>query len=187
MTLFLIGLVIFFGTHAFTTLARGPRDAMVAKLGANGYKGLYAIVALAGFAMIVVGWREASVAAVYTPPYFLRHLTLGLMLFAMILLVAAYAPPGRIAAATKHPMLAGVKVWAFAHLLANGELRSVILFGAFLAYAVIARIALKKRDAPIRTAGPIINDAIAVSIGLGAYVAIYLWLHPYIAGVAISF
>ena len=183
MTLFILGLIVFFGAHLFTGLARGARMQLIEKLGANPYKGLYSLVSLAGFILIIVGWRGADASVLYTPPVILKHLTLLLMLPALALLAAAYLPAGRIAAMTKHPMLAGVKIWAFAHLLTNGEVRSVLLFGSFLAYAVIARIAAKKRDAPVREAGPAINDAIAVGAGVAAYIAIAFFAHRYIAGV----
>lgn len=181
--LMIIGMLIFFGAHLFTALFRDARAAIIGRLGENGYKGLYSIVSLAGFALIVIGWGDADIRALYSPPAFMRHVSFLLMLFSIILLAAAYAPAGRIAYAVKHPMLAGVKVWAFAHLLVNGEVRSVVLFGAFLAYAVIDRIAVKRRNAPVREAGPVTNDLIAVVIGLIAYAAILFYLHPYIAGV----
>jgi uncharacterized membrane protein len=105
------------------------------------------------------------------------------MLVALIILASAYVPRGRIVAAVKHPMLTSVKIWAFAHLLANGEVRSVLLFGAFLAYAAINRIALKKRGEATPTAGPAANDLIAILAGAALWTAIYFLLHPYIAGV----
>lgn len=185
MAVFLAGLIIFFGSHLFTAWAQGPRDALVAHLGEGGYKGIYSLVALAGFVLIVMCWSDASAASLYVTPYWLRHVTYLLMLIALVLLAAAYLPAGKIAAATKHPMLAGVKVWAFAHLLVNGEVRSVILFGAFLAYAVIDRIAVKRRAAPTRAAGPIQNDVIAIVVGAAAYGVIAFWGHRYIAGVGL--
>lgn len=185
MALFLSGLAIFFGSHLFTALARGPREALVKKLGAGPYKGLYSLVSLAGFALIVVGWRGADASTVYAPPEGGRHIAYLLTLFAFVMLAAAYAPAGKIAAAIKHPMLAGVKAWAFAHLLVNGELRSVILFGAFLAYGVIDRIAVKRRGDNGPAPGPWRNDVIAVVAGVAAWLAVYLFLHPYIAGVAL--
>jgi uncharacterized membrane protein len=186
MTLFIAGIVVFFGTHLFTAFMRDKRDKLVAKFGGNGYRGLYSLIAIAGFVMIVMGWRNADASILYSTPAFMRHITYGLMLIAIILLVAAYAPAGRITHAVKHPMLAGVKVWAFAHLLVNGEVRSVILFGAFLAFAVADRIAVKRRSAPIRDAGPARNDVIAVAIGGAAYALIIFFLHRYIAGVSLT-
>lgn len=185
MTLFILGLLIFFGTHLWTALARKGREGLIAKLGAGPYKGLYSLAAIAGFALIVIGWRGADTSVVYAPPAFLTHVTYLLVLLALILLAAAYLPAGKIAAAAKHPMLAGVKLWAFGHLLVNGEVRSIMLFGAFLAYGVIDRIAVKKRNEPTPKAGPISNDLIAVAVGVGAWAAIYFFLHPFIAGVAL--
>ncbi|PQA86837.1 NnrU family protein [Hyphococcus luteus] len=185
MTLFLVGLIIFFGAHLFTGLARGARGALVAKLGEMPYKGLYSLVSLAGFVLIIIGWKTADASVLYVTPAWTRHITYLLVLIAFILLAAAYLPAGKIAAAAKHPMLAGVKLWAFAHLLVNGEVRSVILFGAFLAYGVIDRIAVKKRGETGRAAGPVMNDGLAVVVGAGAYAAIAFWAHKYIAGVAL--
>jgi uncharacterized membrane protein len=103
----------------------------------------------------------------------------------MILLAAAYLPKGKIAAAVKHPMLAGVKAWALAHLLVNGDVRSVLLFGSFLAYGVIDRIMVKRRGASTPAPGPVRNDLIAVVAGVAVWAAIYFHLHRYIAGVAL--
>ena len=186
MLILIAGLVVFFAAHYFTAVARSARDGLAQRLGEGPYKGAFALVSLAGFALIILGWRSADASLVYSPPAFLRHATLALMPFATILIVAAYAPAGRIAAAAKHPMLAAVKIWAFAHLLSNGELRSVLLFGAFLVFAVVDRIALKRRGAATPTPGPILNDGIAVVAGLAVYAAIYLWAHRWIAGVPLS-
>ena len=186
MALLIIGLAVFIGVHLFTALARDARGKMIARIGEQGFKGLFSLLSLAGLVIIILGWRSADPTVLYTPPHWLRHLTLGLMLFAIILLVAAYAPSGRIAAAVKHPMLAAVKIWAFAHLLSNGEVRSALLFGSLLAFAVIDRIAVKRRNAPVPIAGPVRNDMIAVVVGLGVYVVIYLWAHRWIAGVPLS-
>lgn len=185
MTLFLLGLVIFFGAHLFTAIARGARARLVAKLGEGPYKGLYSLVSLAGFVLIIIGWRTADASVLYATPAWTRHIVYLLVLLAFILLAAAYLPAGKIAAAAKHPMLAGVKLWAFSHLLVNGEVRSVILFGAFLAYAVIDRIAVKKRGEKGRAAGPVRNDAIAVAIGVAGFAAVAFYGHRYIAGVAL--
>jgi uncharacterized membrane protein len=185
MTVFILGLLIFFGAHLFTALARGARASMVAKLGEGPYKGLYSLVSLAGFVLIVIGWRGADAGLLYVAPPWARHITYVLVLIAFVLLAAAYLPAGRIAAAAKHPMLAGVKIWALAHLLVNGEVRSVILFGSFLAYAVIDRIAVKKRGETGRAAGPLRNDILAIVAGAAFYAAVAFWAHKYIAGVAL--
>ena len=185
--MFLGGLFLFFSIHGFAALFRGARGAVIARLGEGPYKGVYTLIAAAGLTLIVFGWPRADTSLLYAPPYVLRHATNLLMLFAMILLVAAYAPAGRIAAAVKHPMLAGVKTWALAHLLANGEVRSVLLFGAFLVFAVVDRIAVKRRGAPVRAAGPLKNDVIVVIIGVALYAAVVFYLHRFIAGVPIVF
>lgn len=189
MMYFILGLILFFATHFFTAFARGPRQGVIDRLGAMGYKGAYSLLSIAGFALIVIGWPAADATALYTPPAFLRHVTYLLTLVAMILVASAYLPSGAIASATKHPMVAGVKVWAFAHLLSNGEIRSVILFGLFLAYGVLDRIALKRRGGatPVRPAGGrgLINDGLAVVAGVALWAAIFGFLHPVIAGVAL--
>jgi uncharacterized membrane protein len=146
MTLLILGLVIFLGIHSVAIVAPSWRDAQVVQRGAGAWKGIYSAVSLAGLVLIVVGYGMARQAPVvlYTPPTALRHVALLLMLPVFPLLFAAYLP-GRIRAAAKHPMLAAVKFWALAHLLANGTLAAVLLFGAFLAWAVADRIAVGRR------------------------------------------
>lgn len=185
MTFFLLGLVIFFGTHLWTALARGGRARMIKALGPGPYKGLYSLLSIIGFVLIVIGWKGADASVVYATPPRTRHLAFLLMLVALIALASAYLPKGRIAATLKHPMLAGVKFWALAHLLVNGEVRSIILFGSFLLYAVIDRIAVKRRGEPTPAPGPLQNDLIAGLVGAAAFAAIYFFLHPYIAGVSL--
>ena len=185
MTLFILGLLIFFGLHLCTGLARGLRAGMISKMGAGAYKWLFSLGSLIGFALIIVGWRGADASVLYATPLWLRHITYLLVLIAFILLAASQLPAGKIAAATKHPMLAAVKLWAFAHLLVNGEVRSVLLFGSFLAFGVIDRIAVKKRGDTGRAAGPVMNDVIAVIVGVAAYAAVALYGHEYIAGIAL--
>ena len=187
MLMFLGGLFLFFSIPGIAALFRRGRGAVIAKIGEGPYKGVYSLIAIAGLTLIVLGWPRADASLLYAPPLFLRHATNLLMLVSVILFVAAYAPAGRIAAAVKHPMLAGVKMWAFAHLLANGEVRSVLLFGAFLIFAVVDRIAVKRRNAPVRAAGPVKNDVIVIIVGLAFYAAIVFYLHRYIAGVPIVF
>lgn len=187
MTYLILGIIIFFGAHLFSAFrSRAPGKDLKVKLGYGPYMGLYSLVSAVGLGLMIWGFGAARPAPIlYTPPTGLAHLNLALMLPAMILLAAAYLPTGRIKKAVKHPMLAAVKIWALGHLLANGELNSVLLFGSFLAYGVIDRIAVKKRgdngpgpDAPVSAMG----DIGAVVIGAGAYVAILLWLHPILFG-----
>lgn len=183
MPLFILGLIVFFGTHLYTAIARESRERLIGRLGKGPYKGLYSLASIAGFALIVVGWRSADASVVYATPDWMRHVAQVLMLASLVLLVAAYAPKGKIAAAAKHPMLLGVKLWAVAHLLVNGEVRSIILFGSFLAYAALDRVVVKRRGEPTPAEGPLRNDAVAVVAGAVLWAAIYFSLHRYIAGV----
>src|SRR5450432_4612721 len=153
------GLALFLGVHTLTT-QRGLRARAIASLGEGGYKICYALASLAGLVLIVWGfaqYRATGWIDVWYPPKALKHVAVALMLPAVILVVAAYIR-GRIYTTLKHPMLAGVKLWALAHLLANGDLGSIILFGSFLTWAVFDRISLKRRpDAggpPIPVGGP---------------------------------
>lgn len=190
MTYLILGLIIFFGAHLFTTFrSREPGKDIKAKLGYGPYMGLYSLVSIVGFVLICWGFgatRDAG--SLYMAPSWGRHVNLALMLPALILLVASQMPTGLIKKAVKHPMLIAVKLWAFGHLLANGEVNSVILFASFLAYAVIDRIAVKKRgdNGPAKeAASSVVSDITAVIVGAGLYVAILIWLHPILFGVAI--
>lgn len=187
--LLILGLVVFLGVHTLTTL-RDTRAALIGRVGESGYKGLYSLVSFAGLALIVWGYaryRATGWIDVWYPPVAFRHITLLLMLPAVILVVASYIR-GRIYTTLKHPMLAGIKLWAAAHLLANGDLGSIILFGSFLAWAVYDRISLKHRPdagAPPLPVGGAANDAIAVAVGVVAYLALAFAFHPLVIGVPV--
>jgi uncharacterized membrane protein len=151
------------------------------------WQGLYSLIAIAGFVLIVYGYGLArqDPTILFTPPVWLRHVSMLLLVFVFPLLLAAYMP-GRIQKAIKHPMLAATKIWAFSHLLANGTLTDAVLFGAFLAWAVVDRISMKRRTPlPVPTI-PVsrINDIIAIVLGLGLYIAFVLWLHAWLIGVS---
>lgn len=182
--IFILGLVVFFATHLFTTF-RGARADAIAKLGLNGYRALFALVSIAGLALIVWGFGQyhAHAPQIWSPPAFMRHITVGLMLFAVIFFTAAFIP-SHIKAKLKHPMLAGVKTWALAHLLSNGDLGSILLFGAFLAWGVYARIAAKKRGDIGTTVAPAgyTNDILVVLIGIVIYLALGYAFHPMVIG-----
>lgn len=187
MILFLIGLVLFLGIHSVAIVAPAWRDAQAAR-NVGAWKGIYSVVSIAGFALLIYGYGLArqSPVVVWTPPTVMRHIALLLMLPVFPLLLAAYLP-GRISAAARHPMLLAVKFWALAHLLANGMLVDMILFGAFLAWAVLDRIAVKKRPAPRTTPGAppsAVNDAIALAGGLAIYAVFVLWAHRWLIGVS---
>lgn len=187
MAVLIAGLVIFLGVHSIAIVSPDLRSRAAARLGEGGWKGLYGLLSLAGFVLLVWGFglaRETPVV-LYTPPGWMRHVTFLFMLPVFPLLLAAYLP-GRIKTATKHPMLAAVKFWAFAHLLSNGTLADVLLFGGFLAWAVVDRISLKRRPPQrIRTAPPrAINDVIAVVLGLVLYGFFIGWAHLRLFGVS---
>jgi len=188
MGLLIAGLVIFLGVHSVGIVAPAWREAQIARRGERPWKGLYSVVSIIGFALLVYGYGVARHAPVvlYAPPAFLRHVALLLLVPVFPLLLAAYLP-GRIKAAVQHPMLLSVKLWATAHLLANGTVHDVVLFGAFLAWAVLDLIAAKRRAVPraIPGAPPSPrNDVIAIVAGLALYAAFVLAVHQWLIGVS---
>jgi uncharacterized membrane protein len=189
LAMMILGLMLFLGTHTLTT-QRKWRARLITSWGEGGYKIGYALVSLAGLALIVRGFahdRSAGMTELWTPPRALKHLAVALMLPAVILLVAAYIR-GRIYETVKHPMLSGVKLWAAAHLIANGDLGGIILFGSFLAWAVFDRISLKRRTdpgAPPIPVGGWGNDLIAVAVGVVAYLALVFAFHPVVIGIPV--
>src|ERR1700676_1403701 len=185
----ILGLVLFLGVHTLTT-QREVRARVIASTGEGAYKIGYALASVAGLALIVWGfphYRAPGWSDVWSPPRALKHVTVALMLPAVILVVAAYIR-GRIYTAVKHPMLTGVKLWAAAHLIANGDLGGIILFGSFLAWAVFDRISLKRRadaGAPPIPVGGVGNDLIAVAVGIVAYLALGFAFHPVVIGIPV--
>ena len=189
LAVMIVGLVLFFGVHTLTT-QRELRARLIASLGEGTYKIGYALVSLVGLALIVLGfadYRATGWIDIWHPPKVLKHIAVALMLPAVILVAAAYIR-GRIYSAIKHPMLSGVKLWAAAHLVANGDLGGIILFGSFLGWAVFDRISLTRRvDAgapPIPIGGPV-NDLIAIAVGIVAYLALAFAFHPVVIGVPV--
>ena len=187
MSILIIGLVLFLGIHSISIVAPGLRARAVASMGPNPWRGVYSLISAAGFALILWGFHLARQAPVvlYTPPGWLRNVTLLLMLPVFPLLFAAYLP-GRIKSAMQHPMLAAVKFWAFAHLLSTGMLADVLLFGAFLVWAVWDRISLKRRPPQAIRTAPTgrFNDLIAVIAGVAVYVLFVLGAHLRLFGVS---
>jgi uncharacterized membrane protein len=188
--LLILGIVIFLVIHSTRIVAPDFRRNFIARRGEGAWKGLYTIVALIGFVILVWGYDQARMTApiLYEPPVWTRHIALLLMLPAMILLVASQGPTGRIKAAVKHPMLLAVKIWALAHLLANGDLASFILFASFLAWAVADRISEKRRLRAGETRLPVAissrGDIIALVAGIVLYL-LFVWrLHLWLIGVA---
>ncbi|OAP38133.1 NnrU family protein [Sinorhizobium glycinis] len=190
MTFLVLGIVIFLGMHLVRVVAPDIRAGFIKSSGKGAWMGLHALVSLVGLCLIIYGFGQArgETGMLYDPPVFLRHIALLLMLFAFVFLAAGFLPAGRIAVAVKHPQILSIKIWALAHLLANGEASSVLLFGSFLAWAVILRISLKRRARAGEPVLPVFksarNDVLAVLIGLVAYV-LFIWkLHDWLIGVA---
>jgi len=182
--LFVIGWALFFGAHFWSAFR--PRGESDLRHRARGpYMAIYSLVSIAGLAMLIYGYGALrNTIPVWDPPVWTRHVAMTLMLPALILLVAAYAPTGRIKKAVKHPMLVAVKAWAVAHLAANGDLFSIILFGSFLVFGVVDRIAVKKRgDNGPGGAPSLAGDLIAVVGGVAAFVGLLFWGHAAITGV----
>ncbi len=185
----ILGLALFLGVHTLTT-QREVRAQIVASAGEGGYKIGYSLVSAVGLALIVWGfahYRATGWVDVWYPPVAFKHIAVALMLPAVIMVVASYIR-GRIYSTLKHPMLAGVKLWAAAHLIANGDLGSIILFGSFLGWAVFDRISLKHRadaGAPPIPVGGLANDLIAIAVGIVAYLALAFAFHPVVIGVPV--
>ena len=187
MLLMLAGLALFLATHVFSTL-REARGRAVARLGLMPYRAIYSLLSIAAVLMIAYGygaWRAAGPAQLWEPPVAMRHIALTLMLLSAIAF-GAYLVPSHIRAWLKHPMLVGVKIWALAHLLANGDAATMTLAGIILAWAVYDRISVKRRGAPLPVApngwG---GDLVAVLVGLVLYAALAFWFHPYVVGVPV--
>jgi len=187
LAILILGLAVFIGAHVFVT-RREARAAVIARIGELPYRGLFSLVSLLGIVLVVWGfghYRAAGYIQVWEPPVWMRHVTVALVWPAVVLVTAAYIR-GNIQRKLKHPMLAGIKLWAFAHLLSNGDLGSIILFGSILAWAVYDRISLKHRtDAggPPIPAGGMRNDVIAVVVGTVLYLALGFLFHPLFIGV----
>ena len=190
MVVLIAGLLVFLGVHSVSIAAPAWRTSTMARVGERRWKGVYSLASGVGFALLIVGYGIArqSPVVLYTPPAALRHLAILVMLPVFPLLIAAYLP-GRIKSATRHPMLLAVKLWATAHLLANGTLADVLLFGGFLVWAVADRISVKRRTpveahaVPGARARPA-NDAIVIVVGLAVYALFLFWGHRWLIGVS---
>jgi uncharacterized membrane protein len=188
MTILLAGLLIFLGAHSVRIFAEDWRNRTIDRMGANTWKGLYSLVSGVGLALIIWGFGLArqQPVQVWSPPTGMRHLASLLLLVSFVLLAAAYVPGNRIRARLRHPMVLGVKLWALAHLLANGNLAHMSLFGAFLVWAVLDFRAARGRDrlaGTVPTPGSAGATGVTVAIGVGAWIAFSLWLHGLLIGV----
>jgi uncharacterized membrane protein len=188
MSVLILGLIVFLGVHSTRIFANDWRAAQLERLGTGAWKGIYSLLSLAGFGLIIWGFGLARQQPVvlWVSPAAMRHLAALLTLIAFVLLVATYVPRNAIKARLHHPMLLSVKVWAFAHLLANGKLADLLLFGAFLAWAVACFIAAQKRDRAAGTrypAGTAGATAVTVVVGVAVWAVFALWLHGMLIGV----
>lgn len=188
MLVLILGIVVFLGVHTLAAF-RETRAGLIERYGLQNYKRAYALVAAIGLLLIIVGfirYRAEGLIYVWTPPSWGRHVAMPLVWFAFVALASRRAPPGRIRGWLRHPTLVAVKSWALAHLLVNGDLGGMILFGSFLAWGVFDRISVKRRGdagAP-RLDAFTRGDAIALGAGTAIYVLL-LFLHPYLFGVAV--
>ncbi|MGU7773897.1 NnrU family protein [Burkholderia sp. MR1-5-21] len=188
MLVLILGLVIFLGVHSIRIFADDWRSAQIARLGENGWKGGYSIASIIGFALIIWGYGLARAGAtlLWVSPVGVRHLTGMLTAIAFVLIAAAYVPANRIRTLVGHPMLAGVMVWAVAHLLANGTLHAVVLFGAFLVWSFVDFIVWRARDRRngVRyPAGRTSADVVTVVAGLVIWAVFAQFLHGWLIGV----
>jgi len=188
MLVLILGIVVFLGVHTLATLP-AAKAGLVVRLGARPFKGLFSLIALTGLALIVWGfalYRGDGLIVLWTPPEWTRHITIVLMWFAFVALACMNPAPGRIRGWLRHPMLVGVKIWALAHLLANGDAGGMLLFGSFLAWAIYDRISVKRRgDAGAERFNSFTRaDAITLVVGTLAFAAM-IYLHPLLIGVQV--
>jgi uncharacterized membrane protein len=188
LSILIFGLLVFLATHVFVSM-RGARAAALARLGATGYRIAFSLVSIAGLALIICGYGEYRATGwieLWSPPAFTRHLAVLLMLFSAIALVAVFFP-SHIKARLKYPTLVSIKIWTLAHLIANGDLGSILMFGTFLGWAVFARIAAKRRIDHVVAAAPAgwTNDVIVVLLGIVIYLAVGFVFHPVFIGVPV--
>lgn len=189
MAILILGLILFIGVHCTRLMAPSWRDAQVVRFGEHGWKGLYSVVSLAGFILIVWGYGIArrTPIAVWTPPLGMRHLTALLVAIAFVLIAAAYIPGNRIKRSIGHPMMAGVVVWAIGHLLVNGTLNAMLLFGVFLVWGAVGVCVSRGRDRAAGVqypAGTLAGDTKVVIVGLIAWAAFAFFLHRWLIGVS---
>ena len=182
MGMLILGLVVFLGVHSVRIVADDARTAMIVRLSGNGWKGLYSLLSLIGLGLVIWGFGLAreQPTALWSPPFFMRHVAWLLTLLAFILLAAAYVPGNAIKARLHHPMVLGVALWALAHLLANGNLAHAVLFGSFLIWALLSFAAARARDRAGHlqyAAGTAAGTVMAVLLGAAAWVGVAFWAH----------
>jgi len=188
MTMLVLGLVLFLGVHSTRIVADGWRTRTIARIGEKPWKGLYALASVAGFVLLVWGYGLArhNPVVLWTPPAGMQHLSALLMAVALVMLVATYVPGNGIKARLHHPMLLSVKVWAVAHLLANGTLADLLLFGGFLAWAVLCFRSARQRDRSsgvVYAPGKTVPTLVAVVVGMALWAALVMGGHAWLFGV----
>lgn len=188
MFVLVLGLIVFLGLHSIRIVADDWRNRQIARIGLNRWKGLYSLIAIIGFVLIVWGFGLARQHPVllYVPPMWLRHLNSLFMLIALVLFAAARVPRNHIKAKLGHPQVLAVKTWSFGHLLATGMLHDVVLFGPFLAWAVVLYIVSRRRDrrnGTVYPAGTLKGDVIAMVVGVVVWALFAFWLHSLLIGV----
>ena len=185
MVLLVLGILLFAGVHFVPSLAPGLKASWLARLGENGYKGTFSVLLLASFALIITGWRSAQPDFLYTPSPALRHPAMGLLLIAFLLMVVS-SRSSRLSLMIRHPQLSGVTLWGIAHLLLNGDSRSLVLFGGMAVWAVLEMIAINRRDgAWVKGVAPswgteLVNLIIAVVV-----VGVVVYIHPWLSGMPV--
>ncbi len=192
MSLFILGLVLFLGSHSVRVFANGWRNRMIENMGEKMFKGLYSVASLVGFVLLVYGFSKIRWDSpfIWNPPLAMRHIAALLMLVAMVLLVAGQVPHNAIKNKLGHPMVLSVKVWALAHLLANGKQADLVLFGAFLVWSVLNFRAARKRDRLAQAAGQTIevtatpNTLRVVLIGMAAWALLLFGGHTWLFAVS---
>jgi len=189
MWLLIAGLVVFLGLHSVRIVAGDWRMRQIARVGEGPWKGIYSLLSIAGFVLLIWGFGEARQHAqsLYVPPVWLRHANALFTLIAFVLVAAAYVPRNHLKAKLGHPMYAGIKIWALGHLFAAGMLHDVLLFGAFLIWAVAGFIVSRRRDrlaGATYPAGTMAGDLLTLAIGLAVWAAFAFWLHAKWIGVA---
>ena len=184
MTLLIIGVVLWSAVHLFPSLLPATRGKLIEKLGDGPYRGLFALDIVIAIVLMVVGWRSATIEAVYAPPLYGHPLVTALVLLSFILFGAAKAP-GNIKRYLRHPMLMGMAVWAGAHLLANGDNRSVVLFGGLGLWAIVTMIAISLREGAWEkpAAAPLSRDLMTL-VASGALFALVIYFHASVFGVS---
>jgi uncharacterized membrane protein len=189
MLILIAGVLLFLGVHSLRIVVDGWRASQVARFGAGPWKGIYSLISIAGFVLLIWGFSLArqQPVSLYVPPLWLRHANALFTLVAFILVAAAYVPRNHLKSTLGHPMYAGIKVWALGHLLATGMLHDVVLFGAFLVWAVAGFTVSRRRDrrnAVVYAQGTLSGDILAIALGTGLWALFAFYLHARWIGVA---